>query len=80
MGCGGRSVTHRHRLPLGWGPKGRWFSSSRPDSIPLGVDRSIKRSRAGLNAVSVSLGVLGATAVIQAAIYVATGTSLFSPT
>src|SRR3954468_22673390 len=20
-----------HRLPLGWGPKGRWFKSSRPD-------------------------------------------------
>jgi cation diffusion facilitator family transporter len=36
-------------------------------------DPSIKRSRAGLRAVGVSLGVLGATAVIQAAIYVATG-------
>jgi cation diffusion facilitator family transporter len=37
------------------------------------VDDSIKRSRAGLRAVGVSLGVLGATAAIQAAIYVATG-------
>jgi cation diffusion facilitator family transporter len=37
------------------------------------VDESIRRSRAGLRAVSVSLGVLGATAAIQAAIYVATG-------
>ena len=37
------------------------------------VDRSIKRSRGGLRAVGVSLGVLGATAAIQAAIYVATG-------
>jgi cation diffusion facilitator family transporter len=37
------------------------------------VDPSIKRSRAGLRAVGVSLGVLGATAAIQAAIYVATG-------
>jgi cation diffusion facilitator family transporter len=37
------------------------------------VDPSIKRSRAGLRAVGVSLGVLGATASIQAAIYVATG-------
>jgi Co/Zn/Cd efflux system component len=37
------------------------------------VDDSIKRSRAGLRAVGVSLGVLGATAAIQAAVYVATG-------
>jgi cation diffusion facilitator family transporter len=37
------------------------------------VDNSVRRSRAGLRAVSVSLGVLGATAAIQAAIYVATG-------
>jgi cation diffusion facilitator family transporter len=37
------------------------------------VADSIKRSRAGLRAVSLSLGVLGATAAIQAAVYVATG-------
>lgn len=37
------------------------------------VDPSIKRSRAGLRAVSISLAVLGATAAIQTAIYVATG-------
>jgi cation diffusion facilitator family transporter len=37
------------------------------------VDASIKRSRAGLRAVGVSLGVLGATAVLQAAIFLATG-------
>ena len=37
------------------------------------VAPSIKRSRAGLRAVSVSLGVLGTTAAIQAAIYLATG-------
>jgi len=37
------------------------------------VDPSIKRSRAGLRSVGVSLAVLGATAAIQAAIYVATG-------
>jgi cation diffusion facilitator family transporter len=36
------------------------------------VDDSIGRSRAGLRAVGVSLGVLGATAAIQVAIYVAT--------
>ncbi len=36
------------------------------------VDGSIKRSRAGLRAVGLSLGVLGATAAIQAAIYAAT--------
>jgi cation diffusion facilitator family transporter len=37
------------------------------------VDASIKRSRAGLRAVSVSLALLAGTAAIQAAIYVATG-------
>ena len=37
------------------------------------VDDSIRRSRAGLRAVVVSLGVLGATGAIQAAIYVSTG-------
>jgi cation diffusion facilitator family transporter len=37
------------------------------------VDDSIKRSRAGLRAVVVSLAVLGATAAIQAAGYAATG-------
>ena len=36
------------------------------------VDASIKRSRAGLRVVVVSLGVLGVTAAIQAGIYVAT--------
>jgi cation diffusion facilitator family transporter len=33
------------------------------------VDPSIKRSRAGLRAVGISLGVLGATALVQAAIF-----------
>lgn len=37
------------------------------------VDRSILRSRAGIRAVLVSLGVLGVTAVLQTAIFVATG-------
>jgi cation diffusion facilitator family transporter len=37
------------------------------------VDASIRRSRAGLRVVGVSLVVLAATAVLQAAIYVATG-------
>ena len=37
------------------------------------VDPSIKRSRDGLRVVLLSLGVLGVTAGIQAAIYVATG-------
>jgi cation diffusion facilitator family transporter len=37
------------------------------------VDDSIKRSRAGLRAVGVSLGVLGVTAAVQAAVYVTTG-------
>lgn len=37
------------------------------------VDPSIKRSRAGLRAVGLSLAVLGLTALAQTAIYVATG-------
>jgi len=37
------------------------------------VDRSIVRSRAGVKAVSVSLGVLVATALVQAAILILTG-------
>jgi divalent metal cation (Fe/Co/Zn/Cd) transporter len=37
------------------------------------VDASIKRSRAGLRAVSASLAILAGTAAVQAAIYVATG-------
>jgi cation diffusion facilitator family transporter len=37
------------------------------------VDRSIVRSRAGLRAVALTLGILAVTAIIQAAIYVATG-------
>lgn len=37
------------------------------------MDDSIKRSRAGLGAVSVSLVVLASTAAIQAAIYISTG-------
>ena len=37
------------------------------------VDHTIRRSRAGLRAVSVSLAVLGLTAALQAAIYVITG-------
>jgi hypothetical protein len=30
IGNDGRSGTHRHLNLLGWGPKGRWFKSSRP--------------------------------------------------
>ena len=37
------------------------------------VDDSIKRSREGIRAVLVSLGVLGATAVVQTVIFVASG-------
>ena len=32
LGTRGRSGTHLHLSPVGWGPKGRWFKSSRPDS------------------------------------------------
>jgi cation diffusion facilitator family transporter len=37
------------------------------------IDRSLLRSRDGLRTVSISLGVLGVTAALQAVIYVATG-------
>jgi len=37
------------------------------------VDRSIVRSRAGVRAVAISLGVLGVTAALQAIIFVASG-------
>ncbi len=37
------------------------------------IDSSIKRSREGLRAVALSLGVLGLTALIQVAIYLTTG-------
>ena len=37
------------------------------------IDPSIKRSRAGLRAVAISLGVLGLTALAQLAIYLASG-------
>ena len=37
------------------------------------IDRSILRSRAGVKAVSISLGVLGITALLQAVIFVASG-------
>ena len=37
------------------------------------VDPSIVRSRAGVKAVAISLGVLGATAAVQAVIFVLTG-------
>jgi hypothetical protein len=33
IGNDGRSETHRRLNPLGWGPKGRWFKSSRPDYV-----------------------------------------------
>jgi cation diffusion facilitator family transporter len=37
------------------------------------VDDSVKRSREGMRAVSLALGVLGLTAVVQAAVFVASG-------
>jgi len=37
------------------------------------IDPSIQRSRAGIRAVSISLAILGATALIQTAIYITTG-------
>jgi hypothetical protein len=44
------------------------------------VAESIKRSRAGVRAVGVALGVLGVTAVAQAIVFVASGASPCSQT
>lgn len=76
---GGHAHAHAHTGPH---RHLRHLRRSRPVRAPHADDRghshglvddSIKRSRAGLRAVGVSLGLLGATAGIQAAIYVATG-------
>lgn len=69
----GRAGQHRHlRHPRRSRPVPRSDAHDPGHSHGL-VDDSIKRSRAGLRAVGVSLVVLAATAAIQAAIYVATG-------
>src|SRR5215207_9228535 len=63
---------HRHgasRMPI---PTGGPHEHGHGHSHGL-IDPSIKRSRAGLRAVGVSLGVLGATAAVQVAIYAAPG-------
>jgi hypothetical protein len=31
------TAAHLHPDPFGWGPKGRWFKSSRPDSLRTSV-------------------------------------------
>jgi hypothetical protein len=43
IGNDGRSKTYRHLNPLGWGPKGRWFKSSRPDYGRPGYAELIER-------------------------------------
>src|SRR5256885_2125408 len=57
-----------------------WPEPGTPDYFPSAeghahglVDRSIMRSRAGLRAVAVTLAILAVTALVQAAIYIATG-------
>jgi cation diffusion facilitator family transporter len=65
----GESLTHAHRHA---GPHDHGAHQAHSHSHGL-IDPSIRRSRAGLRAVGISLVVLGATAAIQAAIYVATG-------
>jgi hypothetical protein len=52
----GRPGTHLHQPPVGWGPKGRWFKSSRPDfamgpTFPrmLGSEHRLRCSRSGLS-------------------------------
>ena len=78
-----RHGAHIHRHPHAGSHRHlRYPRRSRPSHGPHAhdpghshglVDDSIKRSREGLRAVGASLGVLAATAAIQAAIYVATG-------
>jgi cation diffusion facilitator family transporter len=71
----GLTHSHPHNGPHTHNPeRTRSDDHDRADGHSHGlIDPSIRRSRAGLRAVGVSLGVLGATAAIQAAIYVATG-------
>jgi hypothetical protein len=45
IGRDGRSGTHRHLNPLGWGPKGRWFKSSRPDLAKARFQSGLSTSR-----------------------------------
>jgi cation diffusion facilitator family transporter len=64
---------HRHlRHPLRSRPIAGLHRADHGHSHGL-IDDSIKRSRTGLRAVALSLVVLGATAGVQAAIFVATG-------
>ena len=67
-----RGELHRHGRRTHAHPHGGPHEHAHGHSHGL-IDASITRSRAGLRAVGASLGVLGATAAIQAAIYVATG-------
>ena len=54
------------------GVAGRGHGAAHGHSHGL-IDREILRSRAGVKAVSISLGVLGLTALLQAVIFVASG-------
>src|SRR5437763_7743102 len=58
--------SHAH----GFHPTGRGHGHANGHGL---IDPSIKRSRAGVRVVLTSLALLGVTAAIQAAIYVATG-------
>ena len=54
MGREGRSGTHPRRLPAGWGSKGRWFKSSRPDSYRRASAAQTARTSARLRAGRIS--------------------------
>jgi cation diffusion facilitator family transporter len=71
---------HRHRGRLHSHPHSSGHTHERGDPSPSGhghshglVDESIKRSREGLIAVGLSLAVLGLTATVQLAIFIASG-------
>jgi cation diffusion facilitator family transporter len=67
----GKALVHAHPHS---GPHAHGVEGEDPHGHSHGlIDPSIMRSRAGLRAVGVSLGILGATAAVQVAIYAATG-------
>jgi cation diffusion facilitator family transporter len=67
------TLTHRHPHMGPHGHPGRHDHRHDHGHSHGLIDPSIKRSREGLRAVGLSLGVLGATALIQVAIYLAGG-------
>jgi cation diffusion facilitator family transporter len=70
---GAAVYSHPHRGPHSHSEEGHGHDQGSHGHSHGLVDPSIKRSRAGLRAVALSLAVLGLTALAQVAIYAATG-------